>query len=164
MFYKPSTMPLKSVFVFIFSLLSTALAAQQTPQVLNTAGLYLKGQNTLFDVAIGELVTTANFNASACATQGFLQPKPAAPINQINLFETTVVNVYPNPFTSTITIATDNNDLHFTVATMTAQVLIGSTKEKTIDLSAYPSGIYLLTIYNAQNEIMAIHKLCKLTN
>jgi len=163
-FYKPSTMPLKSFFVLISTLLTTALAAQQTPQVLNTAGLYLNGQNTLFDVSIGELVINSNFNASQCMTQGFLQPKPAAPINQINLVERIDVRIYPNPFTSTITIATENIDLNFTVASMTGQVLIGSTKEKTIDLSAFPSGIYLLTIYNAQNEIVAIHKLCKLTN
>ena len=157
-------MHLKSVFVFILLLLTTAVAAQQTPQVVNTAGLYLKTQNSMFDVSIGELITTSHFNANQCATQGFLQPKVAAPINQINLFESILVNVYPNPFTSTITIATENNDLNFMVTSMTGQVLIASTKEKTIDLSAYPSGIYLLSIYNAQNEIVAIHKLCKLTN
>ena len=160
----PCSMPHKSVFVFLLMLLSTALVAQQTPQVINTAGLYLKTQNSLFDVSIGELVSTSEFNANQCATQGFLQPKVAAPINQIKLFETLLVNVYPNPFTSTISIATENNDLNFTVTSMTGQVLIASTKEKTIDLSAYPSGIYLLTIYNAQNQIVAIHKLCKLTN
>ena len=157
-------MHLKSVFVSVLCLLTTALAAQQTPQVINTAGLYLKTQNSLFDVSIGELITTSHFNANQCATQGFLQLKLAAPINQINLFESILVNVYPNPFTSTIHIAAENNDLNFTVTTMAGQILVASTKEKTIDLSAYPSGIYLLSIYNAQNEIVAIHKLCKLTN
>lgn len=154
---------MKSIFLLLFIFIASVSNAQVSPQVVNTAGMYLKGQNSWFDMSIGELITTSAFSSTHCATQGYLQPKLPAPNNQVAFVETLSVAVYPNPFTSLINITTERTDLKFVVTTMTGQN-ISSTQEKSIDLSNYPSGIYLLSIYNAQNEILAIHKLCKLTN
>lgn len=155
---------MKSIFFMLFIFITSVSNAQVSPQVVNTAGLYLQGQNSLFDVAIGEVLTTSDFSSINCVTQGYLQPKIAAPTNQVAFVETLSINVYPNPFTSLINIITERTDLKYIITTMTGQIIIGTINEKSIDLSNHPSGIYLLSIYNTQNEILAIHKLCKLTN
>lgn len=155
---------MKSIVLLFFIVLANCMKAQVSPQVLNTAGLYLKGQNSLFDLAIGELIINSAFSSNHCATQGYLQPKIFAPTNHVAFAETLSVAIYPNPFTRIINITTERTDLKFVVTNMTGQIIIAETQEKSIDLSTYPSGIYLLSIYNAQNEILAIHKLCKLTN
>lgn len=145
-------------------MLSISIKAQVNPQVLNTAGLFLQGQNSWFDIAIGETITSSDFGANQCFTQGYLQPKIVAATNAVAFVETININVFPNPFTSIINVSTDRVDLNIVITSTTGQIVMKTTGERIIDLSAFPSGIYLLSIFNSQNEILAIHKLCKLNN
>jgi|GEM_PF-3076261 len=63
------------------------------------------------------------------------------------------VNVYPNPTNGILNISGLEQDAQLTLTDLAGKILLATTlKESSMDLSAYPKGIYLLNIVNADRH------------
>ena len=96
-----------------------------------------------FDSSIGAvyIITTASVTGIATVSQNYIQ-----------------CNVYPNPASSTITIAlnTDPENMHYSVYNVLGNKIIENQfggKTSTIDISALSSGVYFLKVFN-QNTVI----------
>lgn len=67
--------------------------------------------------------------------------------------------IAPNPTNGWFTIDTELENAHFRIYDITGKLLI-SSKEKELNLSTYPSGIYLLHFYNGEKRL-GVEKIVK---
>ena len=89
------------------------------------------------------------FVATITDASGNTSPFSASLLVNIQQHETNSFNVWPNPTNGWFTIDTELENAHFRIYDITGKLLI-STTEKNILLTPYPSGIYLLHIYNGE--------------
>ncbi len=89
------------------------------------------------------------FVATITDASGNTSPFSASLLVNIQQHETNSFNVWPNPTDGWLTVDTEMADAHFRIYDITGKLLI-STTEKNILLTPYPSGIYLLHIYNGE--------------
>jgi hypothetical protein len=63
------------------------------------------------------------------------------------------LSVYPNPTNGILNFSGLEQDAQLTLTDLTGKTLLATTlKENTVDLSAYPKGIYLLNLVNADRQ------------
>jgi hypothetical protein len=156
---------IKIVFLHIIAVLFTSRAgAQLSNQLLGAAGASFSGTSFSIDFSIGEVFTTSLSSGPVLLTQGFQQPyhinmvslPPEQDYNQLVLGNEINIAVFPNPFSSTITIR-KNHSLHLEC------VLLDITGRKLkvfeladdtllIDLSELSSGKYHLRFTDEQQN------------
>ena len=99
------------------------------------------------------------FVATITDASGNTSPFSASLLVNIQQHETNSFNVWPNPTNGWFTIDTELENAHFRIYDITGKLLI-STTEKNILLTPYPSGIYLLHIYNGE-KMLGVAKVVK---
>ena len=97
----------------------------------------------------------------ATVTDGEANTSPfstAVPVS-IHELENSPFLFHPNPTDGLLHIQTDLSDFHYLLYDISGKLLI-SSKEKELNLSAYPSGIYLLHFYDGE-KMMGVEKIVK---
>jgi len=137
-----------------------------TPEVMASAGDSYSTAQVSLSWTMGEPVTaTANAN-NYYLTAGFQQPtnivvtqlnNPAAPNN--------TVSVYPNPAKSSVYINRDGDiPLQIQLMDMNGKLIVNellSSNENQLDMSTLAGGMYLLKVYNTQNQLIQSLKIEK---
>ena len=149
--------------IILMEMILTAFLSygQNVSHVFNTAGFNFKTSNVMADVSIGEAIMTMVANPSECATQGFLQPEPPAPIVSITGILKEDISCYPNPFHDYIYIVTKRQDLCFSLIDLTGRVVIEKSTEKSLNVASLNSGLYLLMATDAIGNVIYINKIYK---
>jgi hypothetical protein len=70
------------------------------------------------------------------------------------------VRVYPNP-THSILFIESKAPVNVTVTDITGRVLIHSTQETFVDMSALVNGLYIVHIYNQEGALIRVEKVVK---
>lgn len=76
----------------------------------------------------------------------------------------TAIRIYPNPTQGQLTIATGLNNYAVQLATIHRQNIFSHqaiASKTNLDISDLPKGIYLLSIYNAGNQLMSVRKVVR---
>jgi hypothetical protein len=135
------------------------------PDIVASAGGSASNASCSLNWTIGEpIIETGNSN-SAFLTQGFQQPSNIIIASVDNTSNSTGINVYPNPFQSSISIKTNNNEsLLVQIMDMAGKVLVNrnlQSKTETLNLEELASGMYLCKVYGADNKLLRTLKLTK---
>ena len=69
-------------------------------------------------------------------------------VNKVNHYR-----VYPNPATDQVSVDTENKIDHISVYNMSGKEMMSISNAKTVNISALPSGNYLLKIIDAEGRI-----------
>ena len=161
---------MKKPLLFFLVLLFWGLGYSQSvsPQVTASAGEHFSGTNAQLSWTIGETMIETYVNGSNQLTQGFHQTNLM--ITAVNdLAESFQVKVFPNPATDVLNIEwseiTDPLNLNLFDATgkqLLLQKALDQTMPKTLDLSGYATGNYLLHLSNSDGETLKIFKILKI--
>jgi hypothetical protein len=112
--------------------------------------------------SIGQIAyTVANGEANGYAIQGVQQPLEVSVITSVNQIETKfAVDVYPNPTASKLILHIGESNLKnmsYQLMSINGAVLkqnqINNLAAEQIDMSALPSGTYLLRVLSKQQQI-----------
>lgn len=95
------------------------------------------------------------FRRFACVVSEFM---PTVLSN--NEFSKTYFSVYPNPMNDYIEIACEENISMITISNVLGQTVLTSNQKK-INTGTIANGVYLLSVYDANNKIMGTKKLIK---
>lgn len=156
----------KWIFYFIGGLLASPCYAQSiAPSTLNAAGgTAVVGSNT-HEWSVGEMVLVETATAgSHTVTQGLLQPSYVinADIHEHTSGMQDHFILYPNPSTGQVYLQPhlgQGTTLEITLLDLTGKVLdqrrsalYGGNETQTLDLSAYASGMYILSVQWRQDD------------
>ena len=138
------------------------------PEVISSAGdTYINSQGSL-SWTLGEPVTATESTSNYYLTQGFQQPSSivVTAINNPTAAQSSVsVSVYPNPVTSSIYIQRDGNEqLQIQLMDMNGKLILNkmlSQSENQLDLSVFANGMYLLKVFDTQNQFIQSLKIEK---
>src|ERR1700679_998039 len=143
---------MKKVYTIIFTALISASMFGQSIQrtVFNSTGGYISsGPGSMgMVISVGEAVVGVVENKAAGLSQGFLTGgKSIVTIPASGVQETSAIygTVYPNPFTNSVYIRSDESNMQVSVINLMGQeVYQGLYTDQGIDLSQLPTGMYMV--------------------
>lgn len=121
---------------------------------VNEAGLW---QNYADSDGVDNTVT--HLFASAVQISSVTASSSAATLTVESISDNQIFKVYPNPVVSKINIA-HNDTIEATIFNQLGQHVL-TTQEKTIDLSTYSKGVYILKVRNLNNNNTNNFKIIK---
>ncbi len=142
------------LFTSLIFLVKFSIAQSLSPLIISTSGTSFTNSSSQLDWTIGEPVTAALSNSNNLLSQGFHQP---------NLLTTAIndvpadysVTLFPNPAVDFVTLQIQNLlnevliiDLYTIEGKLLKSQQINSSTHLQIDMTAYNSGTYLLSIKN----------------
>ena len=138
------------------------------PEVISSAGdTYSNSQGSL-SWTVGEPITATENNSTYYLTQGFQQPSVIVLSTVSNTSSPppqSSVSVYPNPVSSSIYIQRDGNEqLQIQLMDMNGKLILNkmlSQSENQLDLSVFANGMYLLKVFDTQNQFIQSLKIEK---
>lgn len=141
------------------------IAQGVSPEVFASAGGCGNNSQGSLSWTIGESVVSTESSTNCYLTQGFQQP-PAITVTAVNnLPEKNLVKVYPNPVSSSVYVqGTGNGTLQIQLMDMNGKLIMSkllSSSENQLDLTSYASGVYLLKVYDLQNQLIESLKIEK---
>lgn len=166
---------MKHLIIAAFLFCGFAVAAQTTleRQVLSSQGQSASTEHIRLNWTLGEPAVSILTTPSGLWTEGFQQPvlraeRIAAP----ELPATAVVydiRVMPNPTTALLTVRfpadMEQEELVWDLVDLNGKSLqrqvLPAPSDQDIDLSAYPSGMYLLHFSNRQGQLLQTHRIVK---
>ncbi len=121
----------------------------------NPSGI-MYGEMGVFDV---QLTVTNAFGEDILLKEDYIEAKPVG----IDNTEETIVNMWPNPATNTLTIELKDKGLRqCNIMNMTGSVVLSielSDQHNTLDLGAIQQGLYVVTINDMATQKMTFKKL-----
>ena len=136
------------------------------PELISSSGESYSNSSGSLSWTMGEPVTATDNTGNYYLTQGFQQPSSivvTAINNPPNVQRS--VSVYPNPVTSSIYIQGEGNEqLQIQLMDMNGKLILSkmlSNSENQLDLSAFANGVYLLKVYDTQNQFIQSVKIEK---
>ena len=112
-----------------------------------------------------EAITATENTTNYYLTQGFQQPAKIVVTAINNLTTQSILSVYPNPFTSSIYIKRDGDkQLQIQLMDVSGKIVLNkalSTSENQLDLTTLASGLYLLKVYDTENQFIQSLKIEK---
>jgi hypothetical protein len=161
---------MKKPLLFFLSLLFCGLGFSQSvsPEVTASAGEHFTGTNAQLSWTIGETMIETFGNGSNQLSQGFHQTNLMVTAVE-DLLESFQVSVFPNPATDVLNIEWSEISAPLTLTLYEAtgrqllrQNTIGQTVTKTLDLTAYSAGSYLLHLSNPDGKTIKTFKILKI--
>lgn len=123
-------------------------------QLIGSAGTNFSNSTCQLSFSIGETLTSSLTSSSLLLTQGFQQPIKWKSTNSLSItdFTNSGIDIYPNPFSTTITIINENNlQLRCRLYDLTNRLVNDFDMNEhvhSIDLSHLPAGTYHLVFTN----------------
>ena len=159
----------KPLLIFLSLLLWTLGYGQSvTPEVTASSGDHFTGTNAQLSWTIGETMIETFGNGSNQLTQGFHQTNLMVTAVE-DLSESFQVSVFPNPATDVLNIEWSeiSDPLTLTLYDATGKLLLrqkalDQTMTKTLDLTAYSAGSYLLHLSNPDGKTIKTFKILKI--
>lgn len=161
---------MKKKLLFFLGLLFCSLGYSQSvsPEVTASAGDHFAGTNAQLSWTIGETMIETYVNGSNQLTQGFHQTNLVITALE-DLAENFQVKIFPNPTTDVLNIEWSeiSDPLTLTLYDATGKQLLGQntlgqTVTKTLDLTAYSAGSYLLHLSNPDGRTIKTFKILKI--
>lgn len=157
----PRASKLMLVMVMIWFTYS-ASAQIVSPTVTDNHSYNYQKNGVFIDMSIGELAITTLESSSQIITQGFLQPiSIEIPCDIPELI------YFPNPVVDRITIEASYCDVHVKYIEaydlFGKSVLVAEASENVIDLTSIGVGVYLLRVYDNDEQLLGTIKIIKIT-
>ena len=165
--YRVSHSFIQSLIVFLLIITLTIAwsytkAQSVSSNVLNSFGATVYFQDQTYDSSLGELVVSTLQARGYVRTQGFLQPIDLkVPCSDV------IIKAYPNPVLLEMTIFAEGCDIE--VATIKTYDLVGKLVfegkpvNNKINFSSIGIGVYLVRVYNQDNQVVGVVKILKST-
>lgn len=148
----------KKTKIFAYLLLVSMLTTGKAQQVVNTLGGNASGSSGSVSYSIGQLVFNSISGSSGTVTQGVQQPYEVSSLGleDNNNFTQNII-IYPNPTTAFLNLKLNNdtNELSYQIFDITGKLLKNETaitQENKIDISSFLPAIYLLKVFQNDNE------------
>lgn len=161
---------MKKPLLLFLSLFLWSLGYSQSvsPEVTASAGDHFTGTNAQLSWTIGETMIETYVNGSNQLTQGFHQTNLMVTAVE-DLTESFQVKVFPNPATDILHIEWSeiSDPLTLSLYDATGKQLImkkvvDQTMSKTLDLTTYAAGSYLLQLSNPAEKTIKTFKILKI--
>lgn len=143
------------------------MAQAISPDVIASSGSCFVSPDVSLSWTLGEPISETDASSTNYLTQGFQQPTSVIITSVNNINQQGNVSAYPNPFTSSFYVM--NNDegksLEVELTDMDGKTIFKKSmtvQEQEFDLSPYANGIYLLKVYNADNQLIQTLKVDKI--
>lgn len=159
-----------SVFIlFAFIAIGTTQLGAQTfeRKVIATTGSYTKNSTYRLSATIGETAVSFFKVGNTRLSQGFQQSsiQIATGIHSEELLRMNV-QLFPNPTADylTLRIAENNQPLSLSISDILGNTILqreNISSNERFDVSAYPSGSYLITLRNAQGAVIGTYTAVK---
>jgi hypothetical protein len=169
--HSPKIKTMKILYIFLFGLFSSTLAAQSIERsVIGSSGTSAQAGDLQLDYTVGEAVINTLSTPDLTLTQGFHQ----------GVLQTTGLTglpleigyqIYPNPVTSELWLSMQGPDLNFWALIYDAtgrplgvrrQIKASGYWKEAFDLSAQAPGAYFLVIMDGKGAWLESHKVMKL--
>lgn len=153
----------KLMLVMVMIWFTYSASAQIVSPTVTASHSYNYQKNGVFiDMSIGELAITTLESSSQIITQGFLQPiSIEIPCDIPELI------YFPNPVVDRITIEASYCDVHVKYIEaydlFGKSVLVAEASENIIDLTSIGVGVYLLRVYDNDEQLLGTIKIIKIT-
>ncbi len=137
-----------------------------TPEVYTTSGDYFTSSNSSLSWTIGEPVIETYSSSNNILTQGFQQSKYFITSIAENVNSVFSVFVYPNPASDFINICSESTDIKkmkVDLLDIAGKSIHSETFQNKLqlDLSKYTHGVYLIRVYDDNNNSVKTFKLLK---
>ena len=161
---------MKKPLLFFLGLLFSSLGYSQSvsPEVTASAGDHFTGTNVQLSWTIGETMIETYVNGSNQLTQGFHQTNLIVTAVE-DLLESFQIKVFPNPATNILNIEWSeiSDPLTLTLYDVTGkqllmQKIVDQAMSKTLDLTTYAAGGYLLSLSNPDDKTIKTFKILKI--
>lgn len=131
-----------------------------TPDVVATAGDSHSSSTLNVDWTLGE-IAVESFAGTIVLTQGFHQPALSAATSIDDLAASFgTIDVYPNPTESTLYIEREKAaDMQLVLLDLKGSIMLQTTlssTSSTLDLSLFPSGIYVLRLSDGERAAQSL--------
>ncbi len=161
---------MRKILILVLGLLGVGWVQAQslTPEVIATAGDHFANGNAQMSWTLGEPVIETYSTGAAQLTQGFHQTKLTI-VAVDDLSAAFQVRVYPNPSSGWVSIEAQSDAPAFGVALSDVQgrVLLSQAATaslglpRTLDLSGYAPGMYLLHLRSQDGQNIQTFKIVK---
>jgi len=139
------------------------------PEIISSSGGSFSNSNGSLSWTVGEPITETESTGNYYLTQGFQQPSivvVSVVSNTSSAPTQSSVSVYPNPVLSSIYVQRDGNvQLQIQLMDMNGKLILNkmlAQSENQLDLSVLANGMYLLKVYDAQNQFIQSLKIEKI--
>jgi hypothetical protein len=147
----------------------TSKAQSLTPEVVATSGDFYTSATANLSWTLGELAVETYEGSSNILTQGFQQTDPGTTTGFVSS-ETFEVLVYPNPVLETLNLQlTDlSGELKIELFDMKGSLMhariipVFTESLQQIDMSGFPSGLYLLKLTGVSDKVSQTIKIQKI--
>lgn len=155
---------MKKIILFsIAMLISITISAQQ---VVSSSGGYQSATGVTLSWSLGEPVIETFSSGSIILTHGIHQSKlSATPVTDL-LFPGIALKVFPNPTQDFVIVQFKElfKNVHCSLFDLTGKMLeskLITEAETRINMIKYPSGIYILKLYNSQQQTIQNFRIVK---
>jgi len=162
--------PKPIILALLFLIVSVEGLTQSTNwSVLSTAGGHFENDQMQLSWTVGELITAHYTNGSLSLSQGFHQPN-AAGNNTLTPVPSQLaeMHIFPNPVNDYLQITSTRleSGWRFTLfdlnGTMLLQSSVNQLNDGRVDMSFLKAGVYMLSITDAQNNLLKYMKILKI--
>lgn len=148
----------KQILIFVFSLWSVFLPAQQH-QVISTAGGSFENSSGSISFTVGECIIATHSSNDIIITQGFQQAKlTIVNIPDLKFFDFEI-SAYPNPVKDFVILRIEKpQGFTYKICDMSGRIIkIGNilSTESEISFSDLSPSIYIIKLYRSEEEIEA---------
>lgn len=157
--------------VYLFSL-ATSFAQTIAPSIINASGGTAILNSNTYEWSIAEMVSVATYSTTSYfVTTGLLQPLEEKLSVHLLPNSNTAVSIFPNPFTSIISLnikSDDLKDVQVLVKNMLGQivfqqdyVLLNNNETILINLNHLSVGPYVVQVNNTNQNLLITEKIFK---
>ena len=152
---------MKTIFIFVFAILSLSCRAQSNVGILNPVGFSFHNDSMFAAVSIGEPIIQTLQSNSVFITQGFLQTDFEA-TNLHSIWTGKEPFVYPNPFDKQIQISIAASFTKYCLYDCFGKLIESNTFSPIMNLDYLNASTYLLVLYSENNQVIRSFKIVKL--
>ena len=146
---------------FVLLLFSTTLFAQE---VVSSSGAYISNANGSISFTVGEVSIQTIATGSNVITQGFHQTNLGV-LAVDDVVDDLSIKVFPNPTSELLQISiNDFTNKSYQLFDITGKLISKNVMNKTlneVNLAPYANGIYLLVLYNENNNRIQTYRIIK---
>ena len=152
---------MKTIFIFVFAILSLSCRAQSNVGILNPVGFSFHNDSMFAAVSIGEPIIQTLQSNSVFITQGFLQTDFEA-TNLHSIWTGKEPFVYPNPFDKQIQISNAASFTKYCLYDCFGKLIESNTFSPIMNLDYLNASTYLLVLYSENSQVIRSFKIVKL--
>lgn len=137
-------------------------AQNLSPTVVNSSGGVISNSSNSLEWSLGELAVSTLTSPNNLLTQGFLQPTTTI-VGTEAAFDESRFSAYPNPVSDWLNLQTDIAEIKtMHMHNVSGRLVLQSTFQPSLDVHQLISGIYIVSLFNDQNQFLHSFKINKI--